>query len=66
MYWKREWKSLRNKAAKNKGVRKELREEIKTAKKEGLRKFVEEGEDVCKIVRVAGNPWNLRERCGTW
>ena len=28
-------------------------------------KFVEEGEDVWKIARVARNPFNLRERCGS-
>lgn len=64
-WWRREFKQLRKKAAKQKRAKKLLRKKIKEAKTEQWRKFVEEGEDVWKIARVARNPFNLRERCGS-
>ena len=64
-WWKQEFKQLRKEAVKDNGKRKQFRKMLKEAKEEQWRKFVEEGEDVWKIARVARNPFNLKERCGT-
>jgi len=64
-WWRQEFKELRKKAAKDKGARKLFKKKIKEAKAEQWRKFVEEGEDVWRIARVAQNPFNLKERCGS-
>ena len=63
-WWKQEFKQMRKEAANNKEKRKEFKRKLKEAKQEQWRKFVEEGEDVWKIARVARNPFNLKERCG--
>ena len=62
-WWKQEFKQMRKEVAKDKGKKKAFREKIKEAKGEQWRKFVEEGEDVWKIARVARNPFNLKGRC---
>ena len=50
---------------KDKGPRRLLIRKIKEAKAEQWGKFVEEGDNVWKIARIAKNPFNLKERCGS-
>ena len=64
-WWKQEFKQMGKEAAKDKGNRRLLKAKIKEAKKEQWRKFVEEGEDVWTIARIAKNPFNLKNRCGS-
>jgi len=44
--------------------RRELRNEIRKAKREMWMDWIEEGKEVWDIARVCKNPFGMRERCG--
>jgi len=46
-------------------ARRELKKEIRKAKKEMWTSWISEGREVWDIVRVCKNPFGMRERCGT-
>ena len=64
-WWKkREWKELRKRVRKDGSAKKELQRQIKEAKAECWRRWIEEGRDVWQCARVARNPCSLHAMCG--
>jgi len=63
-WWKKEWKNLRKRAKHSRAARKELRREIRKAKREMWEDWISKGKEVWDIVRVCKNPFGMRERCG--
>ena len=63
-WWKKEWGPLRKRAKRSRNARRELRREIRKAKREMWSNWVTEGKEVWDIVRVCKNPFGMRERCG--
>ena len=64
-WWKAEWKGLRKRVRRSREVRRQLRGEIREAKRKMWNDWVEEGREVWDIIRVCKNPFGRRERCGT-
>ena len=63
-WWKKEWDSLRKRAKHSRTARRELRREIRKAKREMWSDWVSKGKEVWDIVRVCKNPFGMNERCG--
>lgn len=62
---KQEFKDLRRKGVKDKQARKELKRKIRESKAKCWGDWIEQGKDMWQIMRVARNPFQLKERCHT-
>ena len=64
-WWKKpEWKEFRKRATKDGSAKTELQRQIKQAKAECWKSWIEEGRDVWQCGRVARNPFGLHSKCG--